>query len=60
LQKERPKSTFASSIRSGQSIVVSLLIDRRVQAALAVAVALLASVLLGSGEAAAGWSTSPG
>jgi hypothetical protein len=53
-------SIFAYIIRSVQSVVVSLLLDRRIQAALALAVALLASVLLGSGEAAAGWSTSPG
>ena len=53
-------SRLASVMHTGPSLVVSLLIDRRIQAALAIAVGLIASALLGSGEAAAGWSTSPG
>ena len=51
---------FASLVAPVPSAVVPLLADRRVQAAFAVALALLLGLLLGSGEAAAGWSTSPG
>lgn len=53
-------SLFASVVRIGPSVVTSLLVDRRLQVALALAVGLIATALLGSGEAAAGWSTSPG
>lgn len=53
-------SLITSVVHLGPSVVASLFIDRRLQVALAIAVGLIASALLGSGEAAAGWSTSPG
>jgi hypothetical protein len=42
------------------SLVVASLAHPRAVAAAATAIALVASVLLGTGDAAAGWSTSPG
>lgn len=59
-ERSHPMSLFASVVRIGPSVVTSLLVDRRLQVALALAVGLIATALLGSGEAAAGWSTSPG
>ena len=52
--------SVASLVHPVSTLVVSLLIDRRIQTALAITVGLIASALLGAGEAAAGWSTSPG
>ena len=50
----------ASRVAPVPSAVVPLLADARVQATFAAALALLLGLLLGAGEAAAGWSTSPG
>jgi hypothetical protein len=41
-------STFSTAFTAVQTVVVSLLIDRRAQAAVAMTVALVASVLLGT------------
>jgi hypothetical protein len=61
-QAEPAPSTTWQQVMAGivaiYAMVVSLLSDRRVQAATAAGLALVASVLLGSHEASAGLSTS--
>ena len=54
------QSRFASVVRASQTVVVALLLNPRAAAAALAAVALVASLLLGSDSASAGWSTSPG
>ena len=51
---------FTSLVRRTQLVVISLVTDHRAQAAVALALALIASAVLGSENVSAGWSTSPG
>jgi len=44
---------FTAVVRTAQAIVFSLITDHRAQAAAALALALVASALLGSGDASA-------
>jgi hypothetical protein len=53
-------SQFQALVRTGQSLVISLLIDPRIQAALGLALALATGLLLGPEGAEAGMGINNG